>query len=125
MGVRERTQSKRKPERKMKIPLVLLVACVASLKAASLMDGVFDGQCPPECCPTEAPTTEPATTEPPTTEPATTDPAQEERDATTTVEIATTEEVTTTADPVTTDPVTTDPVGPTTTADICSSCDQS
>merc|ERR1711934_1164588 len=50
MGVRERTHSKRKnskPQRKMKIPLVLLVACVASLKAASLMDSVFDG--PPTC----------------------------------------------------------------------------
>merc|ERR1712183_948940 len=48
MGVRERTHSKRK----MKIPLVLLVACVASLKAASLMDSVFDGPtCQDVCCP--------------------------------------------------------------------------
>merc|ERR1712037_552330 len=55
MGVRERTHSKRKnskPQRKMKIPLVLLVACVASLKAASLMDSVFDGPtCQDVCCP--------------------------------------------------------------------------
>merc|ERR1711934_905702 len=55
MGVRERTHSKRKnskPQRKMKIPLVLLVACVASLKAASLMDSVFDGPtCSDVCCP--------------------------------------------------------------------------
>merc|ERR1712179_477341 len=54
-GVRERTHSKRKnskPQRKMKIPLVLLVACVASLKAASLMDSVFDGPtCQDVCCP--------------------------------------------------------------------------
>merc|ERR1712172_132511 len=53
--VRERTHSKRKnskPQRKMKIPLVLLVACVASLKAASLMDSVFNGPtCQDECCP--------------------------------------------------------------------------
>merc|ERR1711894_14423 len=55
MGVRERTHSKRKnskPQRKMKISLVLLVACVASLKAASLMDSVFDGPtCQDVCCP--------------------------------------------------------------------------
>merc|ERR1739841_427258 len=55
MGVRDRTHSKRKnskPQRKMKIPLVLLVACVASLKAASLMDSVFDGPtCQDVCCP--------------------------------------------------------------------------
>merc|ERR1712037_926329 len=55
MGVRERTHSKRKnskPQRKMKIPLVLLVACVASLKAASLMDSVFDEPtCQDVCCP--------------------------------------------------------------------------
>merc|ERR1712200_35684 len=55
MGVRERTQSKRKPtQRKMKIPIVLLVACVASLQAASLMDVI---ECPAECCTTNAPTT--------------------------------------------------------------------
>merc|ERR1712183_841789 len=41
-----------KPQRKMKIPLVLLVACVASLKAASLMDSVFNGPtCQDVCCP--------------------------------------------------------------------------
>merc|ERR1739844_716080 len=55
MGVREGTHSKRKnskPQRKMKIPLVLLVACVASLKAASLMDSVFNGPtCQDVCCP--------------------------------------------------------------------------
>merc|ERR1711894_693295 len=71
MGVRERTQSKRKPtQRKMKIPLVLLVACVASLQAASLMDVT---ECPAECCPTttNAPTT--------TADPA---PTEAERDAT-------------------------------------------
>merc|ERR1711934_1034045 len=55
MGVRERTHSKRKnskPQRKMKIPLVLLVACVASLKAASLMDFAFtDSSCQAVCCP--------------------------------------------------------------------------
>merc|ERR1712018_721771 len=48
---RERTQSKRKPpQRKMKIPLVLLVACVASLQAASLMDSVLDESCQAVCC---------------------------------------------------------------------------
>merc|ERR1712088_722078 len=80
MGVRERTQSKRKPPQKMKIPLVLLVACVASLQAASLMDSVFGEQCPPQCCPTAEPATtkatDPATTK--ATDPATTkatDPA--------------------------------------------------
>merc|ERR1711868_217641 len=53
MGVRERTQSKRKPpQRKMKIPLVLLVACVASLQAASLMDSVLDESCQAVCCAT-------------------------------------------------------------------------
>ena len=100
----------------MKIPLVLFVACVASLKAASLMDVI---ECPAECCPTTAqPTTEPATTDPATTDPATTDPA--------------------TTDPATTDPVTTPQEGrevttddstttadATTTEDICSVCDQS
>merc|ERR1711963_328949 len=53
MGVRERTQSERKPpQRKMKIPLVLLVACVASLQAASLMDSVLDESCQAVCCET-------------------------------------------------------------------------
>merc|ERR1712121_381400 len=74
MGVRERTQSKRKPtQRKMKIPIVLLVACVASLQAASLMEVT---ECPVECCPTTtiAPTTE-APTEGPTEDP-TEDPTE-------------------------------------------------
>merc|ERR1711934_1316032 len=65
MGVRERTHSKRKnskPQRKMKIPLVLLVACVASLKAASLMDGVFDDPCQAVCCPASTTTTAAETT---------------------------------------------------------------
>merc|ERR1712130_658827 len=68
MGVRERTQSKRKPpRRKMKITLVLFVACVASLKAASLMDSVFDEpSCEAVCCAT--------TTVPPTTTAAPEDP---------------------------------------------------
>merc|ERR1712130_922561 len=82
-----------KAREKMKIPIVLFVACVASLKAASLMDVI---ECPAECCPTTAqPTTDPATTDPATTDPATTDPA--------TIDPATT-------DPATTDPATTDPV---------------
>merc|ERR1712179_299889 len=66
MGVRERTHSKRKnskPQRKMKIPLVLLVACVASLKAASLMDSVFDGPtCQDVCCPASTTTAAAETT---------------------------------------------------------------
>merc|ERR1712051_42908 len=67
MGVRERTHSKRKnskPQRKMKIPLVLLVACVASLKAASLMDSVFDDPptCQAVCCPASTTTTAAETT---------------------------------------------------------------
>merc|ERR1712179_286235 len=79
-GVRERTHSKRKnskPQRKMKIPLVLLVACVASLKAASLMDSVFDGPtCQDVCCPasttTGGETTTAAAGETTTAAPATT-----------------------------------------------------
>merc|ERR1712133_21714 len=67
MGVRERTQRNRTPQRNMKIPLVLLVACVASLKAASLMDSVFDEpSCEAVCCAT--------TTVPPTTTAAPEDP---------------------------------------------------
>merc|ERR1712037_728691 len=65
MGVRERTWGKRKnskPQRKMKIPLVLLVACVASLKAASLMDSVFDDPCQAVCCPASTTTTAAETT---------------------------------------------------------------
>merc|ERR1712018_617744 len=96
MGVRERTQSKRKPPRRqMKIPLVLLVACVASLKAASLMDSVFDEpSCEAVCCAT--------TTVPPTTTAAPEDPtttAAPEDPTTTTTEDPTT---TTTEDPTTT-----------------------
>merc|ERR1712158_180203 len=100
--------SKRKPtQRKMKIPLVLLVACVASLQAASLMDVT---ECPAECCPTttNAPTTtaDPTPTAGPTDDPVTTDepvttpepePTKAEREAT----------------------------GDTTTANICDICDQS
>merc|ERR1712037_911090 len=71
MGVRERTHSKRKnskPQRKMKIPLVLLVACVASLKAASLMDSVFDGPtCQDVCCPASTTTGGETTTAAPAT----------------------------------------------------------
>merc|ERR1712055_1102414 len=107
MGVRERTQSKRKPpQRKMKIPLVLLVACVASLQAASLMDSVFGEQCPPQCCPTAEPATtkatDPATTK--ATDPATTkatDPA--------------TDPATTKATDPATDPATTKATDPATT----------
>merc|ERR1712010_82161 len=65
MGVRERTHIKRKnskPQRKMKIPLVLLVACVASLKAASLMDSVFDDPCQAVYCPASTTTTAAETT---------------------------------------------------------------
>merc|ERR1711936_910341 len=119
MGFRERTQSKRKaPQRNMKIPLVLLVACVASLQAASFMDSVFDGQCPPECCPTEPPTTNPPTGDPATTDPDVTEPAPTEPAPT---EPAPTE-------PAPTEPAERDATGtedPTTTADICSTCDQS
>merc|ERR1712037_898207 len=76
MGVRERTHSKRKnskPQRKMKIPIVLLVACVTSLKAASLMDFAFtDSSCQAVCCPTttaEGTTPEGTTPEAPTESP--------------------------------------------------------
>merc|ERR1712088_617294 len=118
--------SKRKPtQRKMKIPLVLLVACVASLQAASLMDVT---ECPAECCPTttNAPTTtaDPTPTAGPTDDPVTTDAP------------VTTDEPVTTDAPVTTDePVTTpepeptkaerEATGDTTTANICDICDQS
>merc|ERR1712168_834776 len=99
MGVRERTQSKRKPtQRKMKIPIVLLVACVASLKAASLMDSVFDEpSCQYVCCPTT------------TTAAETTTGAPEAREETTTT--AAGEETTTTA------------AGEETTTFDCSACD--
>merc|ERR1712133_7038 len=111
MGVRERTQRNRTPQRNMKIPLVLLVACVASLKAASLMDSVFDEpSCEAVCCAT--------TTVPPTTTAAPEDPtttAAPEDPTTTTTEAPTT---TTTEDPTTTtteDPTTTTTEDPTTT----------
>merc|ERR1712210_68528 len=102
MGVRERTHSKRKnskPQRKMKIPLVLLVACVASLKAASLMDSVFDGPtCQDVCCPAST------TTGGETTTAAAGETTTAAAGATTTAAPATTtaEPATTTAAPATT-----------------------
>merc|ERR1712038_677980 len=54
--VRERTQSERKLSRIMKIPIVLFVACVAFIEAASLMD-MTRQDCPAECCPTTTTTT--------------------------------------------------------------------
>merc|ERR1712088_66076 len=124
--------SKRKPtQRKMKIPLVLLVACVASLQAASLMDVT---ECPAECCPTttNAPTT---TADPTPTAGPTDDPVTTEEPVTTDAPVTTDEPVTTDA-PVTTDePVTTPEPAPTeaereatgesTTANICDIRDQS
>merc|ERR1712088_987967 len=100
--------SKRKPtQRKMKIPLVLLVACVASLQAASLMDVT---ECPAECCPTttNAPTTtaDPTPTAGPTDDPVTTD------------------EPVTTPEPAPTE-AEREATGDTTTANICDICDQS
>merc|ERR1712241_881693 len=148
MGVRERTQSKRKsPQRKMKIPLMLLVACVASLKAASLMD-VYNIECPAECCSTTTnvptttadPTTGPTTTADPTADPSTTSDPTTTEGPTTTEEPVTTEDPTTTEGPTTTEePITTEEPttteGPATTAnqgreatedpDICSTCDPS
>merc|ERR1712055_534018 len=124
-------------QRKMKIPLVLLVACVASLKAASLMEVT---ECPAECCPTttNAPTTtaDPTPTAGPTDDPVTTgEPVTTEEPVTTDAPV-TTDEPVTTDDPVTTDePVTTPEPAPTeaereatgesTTANICDICDQS
>merc|ERR1712210_97670 len=111
MGVRERTHSKRKnskPQRKMKIPLVLLVACVASLKAASLMDSVFDGPtCQDVCCPAST------TTGGETTTAAAGETTTAAAGATTTAAPATT-----TAEPATTTaaPATTTAAGATTTA---------
>merc|ERR1711934_106802 len=106
MGVRERSQRKRKsPQRKMKIPLTILLACVASLKAASLMDVI---ECPAQCCPatTNVPTTtaDPTTTEAPTTteEPTTTEGPTTTKEPTTTEVPTTTEEATTTEEPTTT-----------------------
>merc|ERR1712168_529631 len=104
----ERKNSKQekaaKNERKMKIPIVLFVTCVASLNAASLMDSVSDGQCPPEwqCCDTTT-TQAPTTTEDATaTDGATTTPG----DATTTPGDATTtpDDATTTPGDATTTP---------------------
>merc|ERR1712037_514390 len=109
-----------KPQRKMKIPLVLLVACVASLKAASLMDSVFDGPtCQDVCCPASTTTGGETTTaaagetttaaagETTTAEPATTTAAP----ATTTAAPATT-----TAAPGAREETTTAAAGETTTA---------
>merc|ERR1712233_92652 len=105
MGVRERELKAR--ERKMKIPIVLFVTCVASIKAASLVESFSEEQCPAHCCestttqaptatadpttdttadpttdPTGAPTTEAPTTEAPTTEAPTTDaPTTKAKDA--------------------------------------------
>merc|ERR1712130_216155 len=55
----ERENSKREKERKMKIPIVLFVTCVASIKAASLVESFSEEQCPAHCCEsttTQAPT---------------------------------------------------------------------
>merc|ERR1711894_572637 len=126
MGVRERTQSKRKPtQRKMKIPLVLLVACVASLKAASLMDVT---ECPAECCPTttNAPTTtaDPTPTAGPTDDPVATDAPVTTDEPVTTDAPVTTDEPVTTPEPATTN-AEREATGDTTTANICDICDQS
>merc|ERR1712226_671518 len=108
--VRERTQSKRKPLRIMKIPIVLFVACVASIKAASFMDAMT---CPPEANCAQCVTTTTTTTPAPATTPA--------DDATTTTEDPAPPATTTTEDPA--PPVTTTTVAPTTTTtDICSVC---
>merc|ERR1712158_166396 len=119
--VRERTQSKRKPLRIMKIPIVLFVACVASIKAASFMDAMT---CPPEANCAQCVTTTTTTTPAPATTPAddatttTEDPAPP---ATTTTKDPAPPATTTTKDPAT--PVTTTTVAPTTTTtDICSVC---
>merc|ERR1712088_650158 len=106
--------SKRKPtQRKMKIPLVLLVACVASLQAASLMDVT---ECPAECCPTT--TNAPTTTADPTPTAGPTD------DPVTTEEPVTTDEPVTTPEPEPTK-AEREATGDTTTANICDICDQS
>merc|ERR1712088_508771 len=115
MGVRERTQSKRKPtQRKMKIPIVLLAACVASLKAASLMDSVFDEpSCQDVCCPTTTTAAETTTGAPEAREETTTTAAGEETTTTAAGEETTTAggEETTTAG------------GEETTTFDCSACD--
>merc|ERR1712088_1072214 len=131
--VRERTQSKRKPLRIMKIPIVLFVACVASIKAASFMDAMT---CPPEANCAQCATTTVTTTTPAAA--STTTPAQawqQDGDTTTTTTSTTVAPndptTTTTVDPnapttTTTvgpnDPTTTTTVEPTTTTDICSVC---
>merc|ERR1711990_1038306 len=125
---RERKNSKQekaaKKEGKMKIPIVLFVTCVASLNAASFMDSVSDGQCPPQCC--DATTTQaPTTTEVATT----TDSATTTDGATTTGGATTTDGATET--PTTPEAIreaTEDPSATTeepTTPDICSTCDPS
>merc|ERR1712141_950521 len=126
--VRERTQSKRKPLRIMKIPIVLFVACVASIKAASFMDAMT---CPPEANCAQCATTTVTTTTPAAA--STTTPAQawqQDGDTTTSTTTSTTTTTTTVApnDPTTTttvapnDPTTTTTVDPTATTDICSVC---
>merc|ERR1712055_589440 len=100
-------------QRKMKIPLVLLVACVASLQAASLMEVT---ECPAECCPTT--TNAPTTTADPTPTAGPTD------DPVTTGEPVTTDEPVTTPEPAPTE-AERDATGESTTANICDICDQS
>merc|ERR1711951_31736 len=81
-------------ERKMKIPIVLFVTCVASIKAASLVESFSGEQCPAHCC--EYPTTQaPTTTADPTTD-TTADPTTDTTGAPTT-EAPTTEAPTTEA----------------------------
>merc|ERR1712198_175312 len=125
----ERENSKREKERKMKIPIVLFVTWVASIKAASLMESFSEEQCPAHCC--EYPTTQaPTPTADPTTD-TTADPTTDTTGAPTT-EAPTTEAPTTEAP--TTEPKdaaantddstdSTDSTEEPTTPDICSTCD--
>merc|ERR1712001_798902 len=102
---RERTQRKRKPLRIMKIPIVLFVACVASIKAASFMDAMT---CPPDANCAQCVTTTTTTTPAPATTPA--------DDATRTTEDPAPPATTTTKDPAPPATTTTkDPAQPATT----------
>merc|ERR1711951_287737 len=96
----ERESELKARERKMKIPIVLFVTCVASLKAASLMESFSEEQCPAHCCESTR-TQAPTTTTDPTTD-TTADPTTD-----------------TTGAPTTEAPTTEAP----TTPDICSTCD--
>merc|ERR1711917_39509 len=99
----ERESSKQEKERKMKIPIVLFITCVASIQAASLVESFSGEQCPAHCCESTS-TQAPTTTADPTTD-TTADPTTDNTGAPTTeaptTEAPTTPDICTTCDPAT------------------------